>query len=99
MSDIQIAAPDVPKIRPAFTVKKLDGKVKREILGFDSKGKKTVTVTEVDAGWLVKFPKGHSIRVYTEKDLKRLGFDRTIPLVNDDGDVVGMLPNDILEDA
>lgn len=101
MNGLQIATPDAPKIRPAFTVRKLDGKRKFLLWSFDSKGKKVAKEVEEDAGFMVRFAKGHSIRVRTEADLKRLGFDRTIPLVdmNHDGFVMGAIPNDILEDA
>lgn len=95
---IRIAAPNRRMIRPAFTVKKLEGKVKQRILSFDGKGKKTEQIVDVDAGYLVKLAKGHSIRVYTDKDLHRLGFDRSIPLVDMDneGEIVGEIPNPIM---
>src|SRR5690606_28394556 len=96
---MSIAAPNKPQVRPAFMVQKLEGKVKREIIEFDAKGRKVRKTVEADAGWLVKFPKGHSIRVFDEAELTRMGFDRTIPLLDDDGEVVGTLPNPILEDA
>jgi hypothetical protein len=92
---MQIAAPDAPKIRPAFTVEKMEGKITREVINFDAKGKKVVTSVEADAGYFVKFPKGHSIRVLDDAELHRLGFDRTIPLINDDGEEVGHIPNHI----
>lgn len=93
--NISVAAPDVPKIRPAFMVEKLEGKIEREIINFDAKGKKVMNKVEVDAGYLVKFPKGHSIRVLDDAELRRLGFDRTIPLIDDDGEQVGEIPNHI----
>lgn len=99
MADVRVAIPDKPRIRPAFTVKKLDGKASREILSFDKSGKKVVNTVEEDAGYLVKFPKGHSIRVRSDADMKRLGFDRTVPLINDEGDVVGGVPNMIFDNA
>lgn len=92
---VSIAAPEVQKIRPAFMVEKLEGKVSRDVITFDQKGKKVVSKVDVDAGYLVTFPKGHSIRVYDNAELQRLGFDRTIPLINEEGDEVGTIPNTV----
>lgn len=95
---VRIAEPNRPRIVPAFVVKKLEGKHKREMITFDSKGKRKVEVVEEPAGYLVSFPvKGHSIRVRNDADLKRLGFDRTIPLVDansEDDSILGELPNE-----
>lgn len=96
MAQTQIARPAQPKFKPAFIVKKLEGKVTRTVHSFDAKGQKTAKQVEVDAGYLVKFPhKGHSIRVKNEAELKRLGFDQTIPLMNDDGEVIATMENAI----
>lgn len=96
--EMRVAAPIKQRIRPAFTVRKLEGKVQRKVLGFDPKGKKTEQTVEVDAGYLVTLAKGHSIRVYSDKDMHRLGFDRSIPLVDmeHDGEVVGEIPNPVM---
>ncbi len=92
---ISIAAPQKNRIKPAFMVKKLEGQVDREICEFDKTGKIIRKKVKVDAGWLVTTAKGHSIRVFTEAEMARLGFDQTIPLVDmdSDGDVVGAIPN------
>jgi hypothetical protein len=96
--DVRVAAPVRQRIRPAFTVRKLEGKVQRKVLGFDTQGKKTEKLVEVDAGYMVTLAKGHSIRVYSDKDMHRLGFDRSIPLVDmeNDGQVVGEIPNPVM---
>lgn len=95
----RVAAPTKQKIVPSFTVTRLEGKIKRTIHGWDGKGEKTEKTVEEPAGYLVKFPvKGHSIRVGSDKELARLGFDQTIPLVDansDDDDPVGEIPNNI----
>lgn len=97
MSNVRIAQPERRKIVPAFIVQKLEGKVEHTVYGFDAKGKKKETTSEIDAGFMVSFPaKGHSIRIRTPADLKRLGFDQTIPLVDansDNDDVEGEIPN------
>jgi hypothetical protein len=90
---LRIARPDKAKIVPAFMVEKLVGKHKRELVKFTSKGDRKTEVVEEDAGYLVTFPKGHSIRVSTDAELHRLGFDQTIPLIDEDGDAVGEIPN------
>lgn len=100
MAGLQIAAPMRQRVVPAFTVKKLDGKVSRPLIQFDKEGKKYEKIVEAPAGYLVHFPsKGHSIRVRNDAELKRLGFDQTIPLVDDNAendDVLGHIPNNIL---
>lgn len=98
MEDIRVAIPSQKRIRPAFTVKKLEGQIERTVLGFDQKGKKVSNTVKVDAGYLVSFPKGHSIRVLTDEAMHRLGFDRSIPLVDleNDGMVVGEIDNPVM---
>lgn len=97
MSGIRVAAPSQKRIVPAFMVKKLEGMVERTMIVFDKEGRRKEKLVQQDAGYLVSFPtKGHSIRVKDMADLRRLGFDRTIPLVdaeNDDDDAVGEIPN------
>lgn len=99
MSNVQIAAPARQRIVPAFVVQKLEGTVERTMIVFDKEGRKQEKVVKVDAGYLVSFPaKGHSIRVRDVAELKRLGFDKTIPLVDangDNDDVFGDIPNPI----
>lgn len=99
MSNLQIAAPAQRRIVPAFTVKRLEGTVDRTMIVFDKEGRRQEKVVKQDAGYLVSFPtKGHSIRVKDAAELKRLGFDRTIPLVDAEGDnddVLGEIPNSV----
>lgn len=99
MSNVSIAAPARQRIVPAFVVTKLEGQVERTVIQFDKEGKKYAKTVKVDAGFLVSFPsKGHSIRVRNADELKRLGFDKTVPLVDDgseNDDVVGYMPNSI----
>ena len=92
---MDIAAPrNVDKYVPEFTVKKLEGKRNQEILSFTDTGKLIKKVTEVDAGWMVYFPaKKHSLRITTKDELERLGFDQTIKLVDNDGEVGAQIPN------
>lgn len=104
MANVRVAAPSKPKIVPAFVVRKLEGKVPHTLIKYRSDGdnpvREEVTVEE-DAGWLVTFPiKGNaSIRVRTEKELQRMGFDQTIELISeaaDDDEVYGSLPNPVV---
>lgn len=80
-----------PVMLPAYEVRKLKGMAKREYVRFvEEKDKEGKVVSkrierytkEVDAGYMVYFPKGHSIRVWTDKDLKALGFAAPAPIVD-----------------
>lgn len=88
MANMRIATPQQPKIVPAFTVQKLEGKVPHTIIRYSGKDGDRVREeieVEEDAGFLVRFPiKGASIRVRNEKELAWLGFDQTIELVSED---------------
>ena len=100
MRSVQIAQPARQRIVPAFVVQELDGEVERELVPKDEKSGKLVRRSvKVPAGYMVSFPtKGHSIRVRTVADLERLGFDKTIPLVDaetDNDDVVGEIANNV----
>ena len=99
-ANTQVARAPVPNVLPAFTVTKIPGKVDHIIHTFkkDGGGIETKTVKE-DGGFMVHFPiKGNSIRVRTISDLKRLGFDQTIPMVDSRYDqVVAEQPNMIGE--
>lgn len=97
---IALAAPQRTAYKPAFSVEKLPGKRVKTLHQKDDKTKQIIeTQVEVDAGYKVVFSKGHSIRISTDAELRRLGFDRTIPLVNDDGDVAGYVPSARLVEA
>jgi|TARA_X000001036_G_scaffold62332_1_gene52595 hypothetical protein len=84
------------QIKPRFEVHKIEGQAKRRIAspkkdkegtllgGFDYADK------EVDAGWMVYFPNGASIHVWTEDEMKRQGFLDKVHLVNmETGDDMG----------
>lgn len=95
---LQIAAPPEKKIKPAFVVEKLPGKAKRKFIKLTTEDGVTTReeyTKDVDAGYMVTLMKGHSVHIWTKKDLERLELDKTIPLVNDEGDTVGSLPNTI----
>lgn len=90
------------KIKPAFTVKKLHGTVDHKVHRFDKANNKIVEkIEQVDAGWLVKFAKGHSIRCLDEAHLKAVGAGlRMIPLVDvETGEIKGAIENAALEAA
>lgn len=84
-------------IKPRFEVHKLEGKVKHTIYEKAPKGEEgkfggfTPKEVEEDAGYMVYFPTGASIRVRTEGELINLGFARDPELVDmESGDVVGV---------
>ena len=83
-------------VKPRYEVHKLEGTGIRRVAtpkadkegkllgGFDYEDK------EVDAGWMVYFPNGSSIRVWTKEEMDRQGFLRNPTLVNmETGDDMG----------
>lgn len=92
-----MAVPNQPNVKPAFTVKKLNGTLPRRIHAFDKKENKIKSkVVEEDAGYLVQFAKGHSIRCRTLEHLRSVGANLTmVPLVDTEtGEIRGTIPND-----
>lgn len=95
--------------RPAFLVTKLEGtyevtQYRMEPYGKENKnGEKKHRLVqekiEKPKGWLVTFPKQHrehwhSIHIATIEEMERLGFSNTeVPLVDEDGEPVGSVPN------
>ena len=89
------------KIRPAFTVRKIDRRCHIRLHAFDKGTNRIRTkIVKESGGYLVTFRKGHSIRCKDEAHLKRIGANvRLIPMVNDEGDVKGYAQNiDLPED-
>jgi len=72
----------MPQIKPQYIVQKLDGKRKRTIASPTEKGGFDYNEIEEPAGYMVFFPSGSSIRVRTDDELKRLGFDSPANLVD-----------------
>jgi hypothetical protein len=72
---------------------KLDDKGNSILLGgFEYEDK------EVDAGWMVYFPNGSSIRVWTKEEMERQGFLSEVTLVNmETGDDMGPATNTSLK--
>ena len=63
-------------IQPQFEVEVLKGKEKVTRVFFEDGARKEV-VEEVPKGWMVYFPAGHSIRVRSQKEMNRMGFDQS----------------------
>ncbi len=83
------------KVRPAFEVEPFVGKYMRNVVKKTDKGL-VMTQVEAEGGYLVTFPKyGNSVHVPNDEELRRLGFDRAVRLVNDDGDEVDVIPNPV----
>jgi hypothetical protein len=83
-------------IKPRFEVHKLDGKKHRRVAkpktdkqgkligGFDFED------IEQDAGWMVYFPNGASIHIWTQEEMERQGFLSAPTLVDmETGDDIG----------
>lgn len=93
-----IAAQPETKARPAFTVKKLQGTVPHTVHIFDKKENKIKSkVIQEDAGYLVTFAKGHSVRARDLEHLRQMGAGmRMIPVVDQEtGEVKGHVPNKV----
>ena len=91
-------------VKPRYEVHKLSGKAAKKIAKpkVDGKGKLLggfdYEDVEVDAGWMVYFPNGSSIRVWTEEEMKRQGFLSDATLVNmETGDDMGPSNNKSLK--
>ena len=83
-------------LKPRFEVHKMDGEAERTVVTpkVDKDGKllggfKTSKVKQ-DAGWMVYFPSGSSIHIWTAEEMERQGFLSDPELVNmESGDVMG----------
>ena len=78
-------------IKPRYEVERLDGEVVETRIKRDAeKGMNVEYETVVPLGFMVYFANGNSIRVKTEAELIRLGFDVPAPLIDmDSGEEVG----------
>ena len=75
-------------VKPRYEVEAVDEMVTETHVIRDD-GRNIEKEVEVPYGFNVYFPAGHSIRVRTEAELKRLGFDLPADLIDEDGEVVG----------
>jgi len=94
------AVPQQDQIRPAFTVEKLEGTRPHRVHIFDKEANKIKSkVVQEPAGYMVRFYKGHSIRVRNDEHLRQIGADlRLIPLIDAEGEVKAHMPNIDLPD-
>lgn len=90
----------VRDVKPAFVVQRQEGPFEKEVIKYGKKkiaeGKyettKTIEKKVFTHGFMVVFPKGHSVFIETEEELHRLGFGGDPTLVDmETGDVVGAL--------
>ena len=91
-------------VKPKFEIEKLTGMRTRKIAKpkTDQAGKLLggfeYEDTEVDAGWMVYFPSGASIHVWTKEEMERQEFLRPPTLIDmETGDDVGTIPNTSLK--
>lgn len=105
------AAPKKQRYVPAFTVEKLEGTtVQRQARMIPRKGHDGAIIKDkngnakysleyqdvpLELGWLVRFPKGHSVHIAEYATLEAMGFtDTEIPLIDiNEGEEVGTIPN------
>lgn len=87
-------------IKPAFVVQRQEGPFEKKVIRYSknkiAEGKyETVKKEETrtfDHGYMVVFPKGHSVFIESEEELFRLGFGGDPTLIDmETGDVVGQL--------
>lgn len=76
------------QVRPRYEVEKLEGTQKVKRIKRSDEGINEEYTEEVDAGYMVYFPAGHSVRMSAE-ELHRHGFDEPAELIDEDGEVVG----------
>ncbi len=91
-------------IKPRYEVHKLDGKRPRRFAmpKTDKDGKLlggfVYEDKEVDAGWMVYFPSGASVHIWTKEELERQGFTKQPSLINmETGDDVGQVSDTSLK--
>ncbi len=78
-------------IKPEYEVHPFNGVTTRKVYSFD-KEKRVIVSEDVEAkgGFMIYFPKGHSIRAFDEKHLAELGFDKPAKLIDmETGDDAG----------
>lgn len=108
------AAPKKQRYVPAFTVEKLEGTtMQRKARMVARKGNDGVVLKDkngnakhtlhyedvpLELGWLVRFPKGHSVHIADYATLEAMGFtDTEIPLIDmGEGEEIGSLPNPLI---
>lgn len=85
------------ELKRRYEVEKLEGTVQREIIEISKKDGSFVKkmITE-PAGFMVYFPSGASVRIRTEEELTRQGYDKPSPIVDmGTGEVMGMEPGSL----
>ncbi len=78
-------------IKPAYEVHPFNGETIRRVYKFDEE-KHTIVAKDVTAkgGYMIYFPKGHSIRAFDDDHLAALGFDKPAKLIDmETGDEAG----------
>ncbi len=78
-------------VKPAYEVHPFGGVTTRKVYEFD-KEKRIIVPKDVEAkgGYMIYFPKGHSIRAFDDKHLAALGFDKPAKLIDmETGDEAG----------
>lgn len=96
------------KYKPYFTVFQIEGTTTKRVAKMVKFGNRVdkdgnpknlrleYEDVEMPLAYLVTFPKGHSIHIDSYEKLEAMGFtDTEVPLVDEDGEAVGSLPNRI----
>lgn len=87
----------VQDIKPTYEVHPFNGTTTRNVCTIDEKTRQVVCKDEPDSGgYIVYFPKGHSIRVRDDEELAVLGFDKPAKLIDmETGDETGTVPENL----
>lgn len=87
-------------VKPAFVVQRQEGPFEKKVIKFSKRkiaeGKyetvKEEVIKTIPYGYMVVFPKGHSVFIEDDETLHRLGFSGDAAMVDmETGDVVGTL--------
>jgi len=86
-------------IKPAYEVHPYSGVTTRNVCRIDKKTRQVVCEEVEDTGgYMVYFPKGHSIRVRDDEELAALGFDKPAKLIDmETGDETGQIAENLLK--
>lgn len=96
-----IAAVPESKMKPAFTVTKLPGEREKVMRIFDKTENKIKSKSiMVDAGFLVTFARGHSIRCDDLEHVRAVGAGmELVPVLDEEGELKGHVLNEAVVNA
>ena len=86
------------ELKRRYEVEKLEGTRQREIIEISKKdGSFVKKMVQEPAGYMVYFPNGSSVRIRTEEELEKQGFDKPASLVDMDSGETSRTPEGSLK--